>query len=166
MITEIGFPGGTEINGRERGSFYRDSYSVTVGKKGLGARQVYHGIFGYLSMPVQVALRVRNSVAKLVGFAATNTTMSALSMEEVQPGKRAGFLTIEAASDSEVVCGAYEKNMDMWISVLKLSEQDFAISTLVNLKTRSGKIYMAIIKPFHKVVAKYSIRQSLKAGRI
>jgi len=54
----------------------------------------------------------------------------------------------------------------MWLSVLKLSEQEFAISTLVNLKTTSGKVYMILIKPFHKLVAKHCIKQALRAGRI
>lgn len=166
MITEIGFPRESEIDGRERGSFYRDSYSVCVSKEGLDARKVYHAIFGYLPVPVQLALKARNSVVKLLGFSASNTSMSAVSLEELQPGKKAGFMTVEKASDSEVVCGAYEKNMDMWISVLKLSDQEFAVSTLVNLKTRSGRVYMALIKPFHKRVAKHSMRQALKRGRL
>lgn len=165
MITEIDFPSDTVICGRESGAFYRDSFRVCVSKKGQGAREVYHGIFGHLPRSVQLALKVRNSAVKLIGFSASNTNMG-LTIDEIQTGKKAGFLTIEAASDSEVVCGAYEKNMDMWISVLKLSEQEFAISTLVNIKTRAGKVYMAFIKPFHKLVAIYSIRQALKAGRI
>jgi len=45
--------------------------------------------------------------------------------------------------------------MDMWLSVLKVSEQEFSISTLVNLKTKTGKLYMAFIKPLNKLVAKY-----------
>lgn len=54
----------------------------------------------------------------------------------------------------------------MWISVLKLSEQKFAVSTLVKLKTKTGKVYMTFIKPFHKLVAKYCIKQTLSASRI
>jgi hypothetical protein len=59
-----------------------------------------------------------------------------------------------------------EPSMDMWISVLRLSEHEFAISALVNIKTITGEMYMAIIKPFHNVVAIYAIKQVLKAGRI
>ncbi len=165
MITEIAFPSDTEINGKESDSHYRDSFKVQVSVEGLDAKQVYHSIFGYLPKSVQLALKVRNSIVKLFGFAASDTEMS-LPLEEIKTGRKAGFLTIESVTESEVICGAYESNMDMWLSVLKLSEQEFAVSTLVNLKTRSGRLYMAFIKPFHKLVAKYSIRQALKAGRI
>jgi len=91
-----------------------------------------------------------------------------LSLNEIEDGRKAGFLNIELVTDADanVVCGAYEHNMDMWLSVMKTLDHEFAVSTLVNLKTKSGKIYMAMIKPFHKVVAKYCIHQAIKAERL
>lgn len=165
MISEIDFPTGTSVNGKESEHFFRDSFLVRVSREGLQAKQVYHGIFGYLPKSVRLALKLRNSVMKWSGFSASNTEMS-LPLDDIKAGNKAGFLTIEQVSDKEVVCGAYEKNMDMWLSVMRLSDTEFAVSTLVNLKTRSGKLYMAAIKPFHKFVATYSIKQALKAGRI
>lgn len=165
MILEIEFPEATKICGKERGSFYRDSFKVQVSKEKLEARQVYHGIFGFLPQPVRLALRLRNSIMRWFGFSASSAEMSR-PLEDIKAGKSAGFLVIDSVSISEVVCRASEANMDMWLSVLKLSEQEFAVSTLVNLKTGSGKAYMTCIKPFHKLVVKYSIRQALKFGRI
>jgi len=89
-----------------------------------------------------------------------------LAYEDIREGQEAGFLIIDKVSELELVCVAYEKNMDMWLSVLKVSDDQFAISTLVNLKTKVGKVYMIFIKPFHKIVAKYCIKQALKSGRI
>ena len=165
MVSEMAFPPETKINGKESASHYRDAFRVIVNKPELEAREVYHSIFGFLPKPVQLALALRNSIVKHLGFAVSNTEMS-LPLEEIATGKKAGFLTIEHVDPSEIVCGAYEPNMDMWLSVLKLSDQEFAVSTLVNLKTKTGKIYMAIIKPFHKLIAKYCIKQALKAGRL
>lgn len=165
MISETDFPSTTEINGKESDVYYRDSFRVMVKPQNLEAKQVYHRIFGFIPTPVQWAFKLRNSVVKWLGFSVSNTEMS-LPLDDIQVGKKAGFLTVEYVSELEIVCGAYEKNMDMWISVLRLDNQEFAISTLVNLKTKSGKIYMALIKPFHKMVAKYTIKQAIKAGRI
>lgn len=165
MISEMDFPVNTRINGKERNAFYRDSFKVAVSKSNLEAKHVYHGIFGFLPKPVQLAFRFRNAIVKYLGFSTSETKMS-VPLESIAEGNKAGFLTIEFVEQGEVVCGAYENNMDMWISVLKLSEQEFSISTLVNLKTRSSKMYMAVIKPFHKIVAKYCIKQALTAGRI
>jgi len=165
LISEIDFPAETKINGKESGSYYRDSFSVTVMKDDLEPAYVYHSIFGYLPIVAQWALEFRNSIVKWFGFSASNSQMS-LPLEDIQEGKKAGFLTVELVSGSEIVCGAYDKNMDMWLSVLKLSDSEYAISTLVNLKTKSGRVYMTVFKPFHKLVAKFTIKQALKAGRI
>lgn len=165
MVSEIAFPPETKINGKELDSYYRDSFKVKVNKTELDAKHVYHSIFGFLPKPVQLALSFRNSIVKYFGFSASNTEMS-LPLEDIEAGKKAGFLIIESVEPSEIICGAYEPNMDMWLSVLKLSDQEFSISTLVNLKTKTGKVYMTLIKPFHKFVAKYCINKALKAGRI
>ncbi|WP_114767123.1 DUF2867 domain-containing protein [Vibrio rhodolitus] len=165
MISEITFPAASSINGKQTGSYYRDSFKVTVTQHNLEAKQVYHSVFGYLPKSVQRALKIRNIAVEKLGFSVSNTEMS-LALEEIEAGKQAGFLTFELVTESEVVCGAYEPNMDMWLSVMRLSDNEFALSTLVNLKTRSGKIYMAFVKPFHKFVAKYCLRQALKAGRL
>lgn len=165
MITEINFPPQTQIFGKERGSFYRDCFNVRVTDKDLSAIEVYHAIFGFLPKPVQFALSIRNTVVQWFGFSASNTEM-ALALGDIKPGTKAGFLLIEAAHESEVVCSASERNMDMWLSVLKLSEQEFAVSTLVNMKTTPGKVYMYCIKPFHKLVAKYSIKHAFNEGRL
>ena len=165
LVYEIDFPAETKVNGKEKDTYYCDAFKVKVNLPHLEAKNVYHSIFGFLPKPVQLALKVRNGIVKYFGFSASNTEMS-LPLEQIQAGQKAGFLTIESVSDTEVICGAYEPNMDMWLSVLKLSEQEFAVSTLVNLKTRVGKVYMMFIKPFHKIVAKYCIKQAIKAGRI
>jgi frataxin-like iron-binding protein CyaY len=165
LVYEIEFPAETAINGKESNAYFRDSFKLTTNKVNLDAKNVYHSIFGFLPTPVQWALKIRNTIVKCFGFSASNTKMS-LPLEDIVAGKKAGFLTIEAVSETEVICSAYEPNMDMWLSVLKLSEKEFAVSTLVNLKTTSGKCYMTLVKPFHKFVAKYCIKQALKTGRI
>ena len=165
MVFEICFPAQTQLNGKESGSFYRDAFVVTVNQSDLPAKYVYHSIFAYLPDSVQRLMKIRNAIVKYLGFSASNSTM-ALAYEDICVGNKAGFLTIENLSDTELVCAAYEKNMDMWISVLKVKDDQFVISTLVNLKTKTGKVYMACIVPFHKLIAKHCIKQALKAGRL
>lgn len=165
MVSEMEFSRVTKLNGKELEPFYRDAFKVTVNKVDLEAKYVYHSIFAFMPKPVQLALSLRNSIVKHFGFSASNTEMS-LPLSDIQAGKQAGFLMIESVTDEEVICGAYEANMDMWLSVLKISEQEFSISTLVNLKTTTGRIYMALIKPLHKIVATYCIKKAIKSGRI
>ncbi len=165
MVREIEFPINTHINGYESESFYRDAFTVKVTQNHLEAKHVYHCIFGYLPKPVRTALAIRNSIVKLFGFSASNTEMS-LPLDAIQVEKKAGFLNYEIVEPNEVVCGAYDKHMDMWLAVIKNSDHEFVIATLVNLKTKTGSIYMTLIKPFHKLIAKYCIRKAVKSGRL
>ncbi|MGF1753806.1 DUF2867 domain-containing protein [Vibrio makurazakiensis] len=165
MVKQREFPTDILINGKESTDYYRDSFSVQVNRNELSSVDVYHAIFGYMPKPVQVAMDIRNVVMTRLGFKGATSNMS-LPLDEIKEGEKAGFLTFELVSEKEVVTSSSEKNMDLWLSVAKLSDDEFAVSTLVNLKTRSGKIYMSFIKPFHKVVATYSIRSALKSGRI
>ncbi len=164
-VTPMDFPPQSKITLPNVKHDYCDAFKVRVSKHALNAPYVYHSIFGFLPKPVQWAMRLRNLIMQCFGFAASESRMS-LPLDAIKTGQQAGFLTIELACDNEVICTASEKNMDMWLSVIKLSEQEFAVATRVHLHTLSGRIYMALIKPFHRLVARYSINQALKAGRL
>ncbi|WP_198419138.1 DUF2867 domain-containing protein [Motilimonas pumila] len=112
-------------------------------------------------MKLEPASEHVNTKATLDSIWATHS--SALNQNT---GNGAGCLTIESAKVDNVACAIYERNVDMQLSVLKLSEQVFAISTLINLITRAGKAYITLIKPFHKQVSKYCICCTPKAGRV
>lgn len=71
--------------------------------------------------PVQLALSFRNTLVRYLGFSVSNTEIT-LPLEDIQNGQNAGYLIVESVASSEVICAAYEANMDMWLSVLKLSE--------------------------------------------
>lgn len=120
-IKSIPVPEDCHIGDKAILPFYSDSFAFTVAE-GFTAKQVYHAIFGYLPRPVQWAMKVRNAVVGIFGFSAGDSKMS-LSIEEIQPGKQAGFLVFEKVADVEVVAAAYESNMDMWLSVMKLDDQ-------------------------------------------
>jgi len=165
VVSEISVPESSRLNMRIGVDHYRDAFSFTVNQENLSAVQVYQAIFGYLPKPVQLLLKVRNVLVKPFGFAASDTKM-ALELNDIRVGAKAGFLSVEAAEEHELICAAYDKNMDMWLSVMRVGERDFVLSTLVNLKTPLGRAYMAVIKPFHKRVAVYSVRKALASGRI
>jgi len=160
MVTECPFPTNTQLVGKESECYFRDAYQFRCTKTKLKPKQVYHAIFATLPIPVQFAMKLRNTIMSLFGFTASNEQMC-VPLEQLIEGKQAGFLTVEMISDQEMICAAYEKNMDMWISVTKVNEMEFRVSTLVNMKTNSGKIYLFVIKPFHRFVAKYAIKMAI-----
>ncbi|OLQ93006.1 hypothetical protein BIY22_00500 [Vibrio panuliri] len=165
MVKQVPFPQSCSLNGRQSEHYYRDTFVCQVTLKELNAIKVYHSIFAYLPVPIQITLKIRNSVVKHIGFSSAGTEL-ALELEDIEEGKQAGFLVYEKVTSEEIIASASEENMDMWIAVQRTAPNEYAISTLVNLKTKMGRAYMALIKPFHKIVARYCIQHALKTGRI
>lgn len=56
--------------------------------------------------------------------------------------------------------------MAIWLTVKRVSQSQFIVATEVELRTLKGRVYMAIIKPFHRFIAPFCIRYALKMNRI
>lgn len=150
---------------KEQEPLYTDAFEF-IGAKSQSIQAVYVGIFGVLPKWIVALMQLRNAMVKPFGFPVEQQIQMAPSLEAFDVGAKAGFLTIEHIDSSEVVAAAYDKHMDLWISVMEISKQVYRVSTLVNLKTRRAKIYMGLIKPLHKLVAKQSIISAAKHKRI
>lgn len=164
-VQQQSFPKHSTLQGKEIKPYYRDAFVFKTSKKDSNAIKTYHGIFAHLPKWVFLALRLRDKLVACFGFASSSQN-SNLAVEEIELGKAAGFLTFSTVSEGEVIASSEDKNMDLSLSVLKLSKDEFAVLSLVNLKTSSGQIYMKVITPFHKLIAQHCIKQALKQGRI
>lgn len=84
----------------------------------------------------------------------------------MKTGESAGFLRYQLVSDEQVVSTSEEPNMAIWLTVKRVSQSQFIVATEVELRTLKGRVYMAIIKPFHRFIAPFCIRYALKMNRI
>ena len=164
-IKSVAMPKNLRVTKIESGSVYHDTFEFNSMSQCVNAKQAYFAIFGYLPKSVQRLLKLRNWIVSFFGFNATNTQMSS-SYDDIETGKQAGFLRYTHVSKQEVVSFAEEPNIAIWLSLKNQGGSIFTVSTFVSLKTKRGKIYMTLIKPFHRFVAPYCIRSALVAGRI
>ncbi|MFT6248648.1 MAG: hypothetical protein ACJAZQ_001857 [Cognaticolwellia sp.] len=165
MVHETDFPQSSALYDKKFEYSFRDAYLVPIREKNIGAIHVYYEVFSSLPKPVSSLMNLRNSIAVFFGFEAGSALMCG-ELENIVAGHKAGFLTFESVSTTEVIATAVEDNMQIWISVLEISAKEYVISTLVHLKTKSSRWYMKIIQPFHKWVAKYTINQKIKQNRL
>ena len=147
------------------GDCYRDAFLVTAQKANLTAKQTYFAIFAELPSWVKSLLMLRNKIARRFGFAATDNTMGS-TFSEMKTGAKAGFLRYQLVNDEQVITTSEEPNMAIWLTVLRVAQDQFIVATEVELKTVKGRVYMALIKPFHRFIAPFCIRYALKKGRI
>lgn len=165
MVSEVNFPEQTLLHGKEEDSFYRDAFLVNPTRSNLPAKYVYHSVFGHFPNFILSFYRIRNRIARLFNRSEVSYP-TYFSYNDIYQGGKIDFVTFEKISAAEVVVVANEKNMDIWVSVLRVSDRRFIISTLINFKSKKGRIYMRLIRPLHQMATKYCIRQAIKARRL
>lgn len=77
----------------------------------------------------------------------------------------AGLMSVTDATDDEIVILLSDKHLDAYMSVLieKIeSKQIVVATTLVRYHNRLGRIYFSLIRPFHMIIVKSMLINTLK----
>ena len=163
QLTEL--PEASFLSCHKTSNSFSDSYRFTLNKR-KSVEDVYSGIFGYLPGWVKLLMRIRNVLVIPFGIKGSQNIRMAPLPGEYQVGAKAGFLTLVHISEKEVVSSVSDGDMDIYISVMYQGQNTYRISSLVNLKNFKAKVYLSIIKPFHKRIVPFSIKYSMKNNYI
>ncbi|WP_319945946.1 DUF2867 domain-containing protein [Mesorhizobium sp. AR07] len=83
----------------------------------------------------------------------------------VLPYGRIGIFPLISQFPGKVVLGLDDRHLDFRVLVevreLGMGRQEVALSTIVKTHNRLGRIYLAIIMPFHRIVAPAMLAQIL-----
>lgn len=164
MVSEVNFPQQTMLNEKKSEFYYKDSFLVNTSRRNLAAKYVYHSIFAYLPNFIYRLYKFRNNIAKKLNFSEINFPVY-FKYNDIYQGGKVGPLTFDKITETEVIVVAYEKNKDVWVSVLRITDTRFVVSTLINYKTEKGWFKMKILQSLHQKLTKICIKQALKAGR-
>lgn len=104
---------------------------------------------------------IRNKIAGLFGL---KTEMPNDYNENYKVGGYVKFFKIFSISDNEVILGADDSHLNFraLINNDKSDSYNIKIITLVEYNNLKGKIYMGIIKPFHRQIVKRMVRNAYK----
>ncbi|RQW62661.1 DUF2867 domain-containing protein [Vibrio viridaestus] len=152
------------LESEKRYGHYVDSFEVVVSRE-LSAKLVYYAIFAYLPKSIQLALVVRNKLVSLFGFRPSLTVLS-VPVEDLSAGTQCGDLIFYRVDDDEVICATNERHLDIWLSVQRVGNQMYAVTTLVNTHSWLGRLYLMVIRPLHKLVARQAILSALNHQRL
>ena len=158
-------PENCSLHGMAKGKGYQDAFAFQLKDQTQDSRSVYLAIFGQLPKPVRFMISLRNKLVGLFGFETSPEGMT-ITADQIKEGAKAGAMTILKATGEEVIVGSEERHMAVWLSLQKHPDNLYTLSSRVNLHTGIGRAYMQLIKPFHKVIAAYSIESAFKAGRL
>ena len=117
------------------GHQFVDAYRMPV-RPGLDAVEATRLAFAHRSGWIRALMGLRNRVGRVVGL---------------RPAPAGGFPIVRQASD-EVVMGFNDKHLDFRVVVVVAG--GFAtLSTIVRWHNAWGRVYLAAIMPFHRVIA-------------
>jgi hypothetical protein len=140
---------------------FTDTFSTTNHLDDLNT--VSKLVFGTMPKWVEVLMKLRNTIVKIFGLKAEKP-------EDFHPdfkiGGYVGFFQIFSIQKNEIMLGADDKHLNFRVSIYNSNDNQFNIkvTTLVQYNNRFGRIYMAIVKPFHHLVVKRMVKQAYKSG--
>lgn len=134
---------------------WADCYALQVANPQLSAIEATHLAFGHFPLWVKLLLKMRNGIVALAGLQSTGDVAATTT-------ERIGFFPIVKQSDRQVVVGFDDKHLDFRV-VVDVANGDDGLSivsatTLVYRKILLGRLYIAAITPFHRLIVKTMLR--------
>lgn len=139
---------------------FTDTFSTTNHINSL--EEITHLVFNKAPKWVDVLFKLRNKAAALVGL---KTTIPEDYNENFTIGGYVAFFKIFAISDNQVILGVDDTHLNFRAVIKKMESDTYNIKviTIVEFNNRMGKIYMGIIKPFHRIVVKRMVKNAYRS---
>lgn len=138
---------------------FSDTFATTNHENNL--QEIAHLIFDNPPGWVRWLFTLRNNFVKLFGL---KTELPADYNERFAIGGYVGFFKIFSISDGEIFLGADDKHLNFRaiISYSNDVSHNIEVITLVQYNNLAGKMYMRVIKPFHRIVVKRMVSNAYK----
>lgn len=149
---------------------FADCYEVSpVTKAPLS--DLYWNIFASSPAWVTRLMALRNIIAGALGLKAAAQDQSAATSscpapKDIKTGQKLGMFQVIKIADNLLVIGENDSHLDFRIALSHTADNRLRVSTVVQTKNTLGRVYMFVVKPFHKLIARTMITNALKAGRL
>lgn len=113
----------------------------------------------------------RNKIVSILGLKTSENPQNRnelISKFRCEPGDRLGLFKVYSRNENEVVLGEDDKHLDFRISLFKENKvnqkgtKKLTISTTVKFNNWFGRLYFALIKPFHKLIVPRMLKGIIK----
>lgn len=138
------------------GAQFADAYSMTVGNPALDARRATEMMLGRTPRWIDALMTARNVVVAPFGL----RTPAPGKMPDARDA--IGVFPIVSETASRLVAGFDDKHLDFRVVVDVAATEDgrrVTATTLVRTHNWPGRIYLATVLPFHRVIVPSMMRQ-------
>lgn len=171
-------PPGTAIHATLPGAHFFDAYEVADRHPERPALQSWLDVAARTPAWTRALMAVRNKAVRLVGLKDLgqlhdgHPPASGRALNDARSyrvGDRVGIFRIRHLSDTEVVMGQDDKHLDVQVSICKRAAAPGAaptvvLSTVVHIHNALGHAYMAVVTPFHRVIARGTAQRLAQHG--
>ncbi|MGJ5175211.1 DUF2867 domain-containing protein [Bradyrhizobium oligotrophicum] len=137
------------------GADFADAFRITVDRPGLNARTAAEHMLGHSPWWMAALLNLRNGLVRPFGLKTSGA-------DARHPGPMIGIFPVISETPRQLVLGFDDKHLDFRVLVdvatIGATSQVTA-TTLVQTHNALGRIYLAVITPFHRLVVQATLRQ-------
>ncbi len=136
---------------------FTDTFSTTNHLNDI--EEITNLVFNTTPKWVNALFTIRN---KIVGIFGLKTKVPEDYNENFEIGGYVKFFKIFSISDNEVILGADDSHLNFraLISDDKSASYNIKVITLVEYNNLKGKIYMSVIKPFHRQIVRRMVKNA------
>jgi hypothetical protein len=136
---------------------FHDTFSTSNRKDSL--QEITNLVFNTTPKWVEVLFHIRNKIMAWFGL---NMKKPADYNEEYKVGGYVQFFKIFSIDENKVILGADDSHLNFRAVILKDESlvNNIKVITLVEYNNWKGKVYMSIIKPFHRLVVKNMVKNA------
>jgi Protein of unknown function (DUF2867) len=149
-----------------QGLDFADAYQLVTDEPAVNAAAAAHRVFSRTPGWIAGLLALRNRIGALIGLKGTEESV----FEAAQPPekrRRIGFFPVVSEAADRIVMGFDDWHLDFRVVVdvlaLGAGRQQVTTTTLVRTHNWIGRVYLAIIMPFHRVIVRTMLAQAAKA---
>jgi hypothetical protein len=146
---------GLDGNALLAGAQFVDAFSIAVDGGALDARQATERMMARQPRWAQALLAVRNILVAPFGLKTSGASGT-------MPREMIGIFPVVSETPDRLVAGFNDKHLDFRLVVdvaASGNSQRVTATTLVLTHNRLGRVYLAIILPFHRLIVPAMLRQ-------
>jgi hypothetical protein len=137
------------------GAQFVDAYRIEIAGNTLDAREAAKRMFARPPRWIDALLKVRNLIVAPLGLKTSGAG-------EAESSGMIGIFPVVTETSERLVAGFNDSHLDFRVIVDVATVgagQQVTVTTLVRTHNRLGRIYLATIMPFHRLVVRAMLRQ-------
>ncbi|CAM1372227.1 DUF2867 domain-containing protein [Tenacibaculum xiamenense] len=139
---------------------FSDTFSTTNHSNSI--KEITQLIFNYSPKWIDTLFSIRNKLAAIVGL---KNSVPEDYNNDFKIGGYVGFFKIYDLEGAECILGLNDSHLNFRVIIARqtLEQYNVKVTTLVEYNNLKGKIYMTIIKPFHRIVVKRMVANAFSS---